>query len=143
MRFEDQLFLIQTRGLAADSVRQYYLDAARQLERGEPRDLATEAGRRRLLADLGSASLARGQTVTWPTSFAAVARVAALLRRAGVRLAWRGESDYPKKIENEMDAEAPAWLWLAGNEARLAGPAAAMIDRPGRPSGGCRRGGRR
>lgn len=127
MRFEDQLFLIQTRGLAAENVRQLYLDAERQLERGEPLGLATEAGRRRLLAGLSPDALARGRVIAWPSSQAAIARMAALLRRAEARLAWRGQPDYPTKIADTMGDEAPPWLLLAGCEERLGGPGAAMI----------------
>jgi hypothetical protein len=88
--------------------------------------LETAAGRQRALLHLQSAGLWRGQAVAWPSLFQ-MRRLAALLERAGARLAWRGRDDYPKKLLCGLGDAAPHWAWLAGASARWSHPACAMI----------------
>jgi predicted Rossmann fold nucleotide-binding protein DprA/Smf involved in DNA uptake len=120
-----QLFLIETRGLMAEAVRAIVRGGG-PWERGELRGLETVEGRERLLGWLQAEGLLRGHTIAWPP-LPAMRRVAKLLERAGARLAWRDGEDYPKKLTLGLGEKAPAWVWLAGPEERLAGATCAMI----------------
>ena len=125
MRFEDQLFLIQTHGLPADAIH-YLASEEAAWERGTPGVLETAAGRRSLEQRLLETGRWRGGAIAWP-SLPQTRRLAAALERAGVRLAWRGGADYPEKLTRRLGGEAPHWVWLAGAAGRLAAPACAMI----------------
>lgn len=121
LQFQDQLYLIQTHGLPAEAVR---LCAMEKADAG--RRLYHPQSRQRLLLDLQAQGYARRGGVRWPER-RQVNALAERIDKAGLRLAWRGQTGYPKKLEHRLGVAAPAWVWIAGPTQRLKSTACAII----------------
>ncbi len=113
--------LILARGLPAQAA--HWL-ADSQLA---PDPAPTGRAARRLCGELVQRGLLRpGVEVQWPDA-RVTAATADRLRRAQVRLAWRGGPGYPSRLERQLQQAAPAWVWLAGDDSRFALPACSVI----------------
>ena len=123
LSFEDHVFLMETRGLPVAAVRHLASD---QAGGATARRLADKVERQRLLGALGGFGLRPSGPVVCPCR-EDMRNLVHQLRRVDARLLWRGQADYPKRLETRLGNDAPHWAWLAGPRERLEGPACAFV----------------
>ena len=114
----NELVLTHTRGLPAQAA----LYLANQP--GLP-DLDTADERERCLRELRQRGYVTG-IVQWANRDD-LDLINQHLERLNIRLCWHGRSGYPFKLYERLGEDAPAWLWVSGDESRLEPPACAMI----------------
>jgi len=121
----DQLTLIQSRGLPAEAA--HWL-VTRFWNPSEPEKtgLATARGRHQLALELQARGYPRGAAIHWPEG-PEIRSLAARLQHFNVRLAWRGTPPYPARLTEALAEAAPAWLWICGDERRLAGRTLSVV----------------
>ncbi len=128
----DELFLISIRGLGTEraiQLRKYLCTPSFDFPAQGGSTLSSMTGLERhrwLMKALGVPARGPKLSVKWPRA-EAIGRQAAELDDLGVRLVWRGEPGYPARLERSLGAEAPAWILILGDEARLNFPQVAIV----------------
>jgi hypothetical protein len=94
---------------------------------GTTEDLARRGARLKVYHALRARGFLRpGASPVWSPA-PQVGALCNALTRAQVGLLWRDAVEYPARFAGQLGAAAPAWLWCAGDPARLARPAVAMV----------------
>lgn len=128
----DELFLISIRGLGPErtlQLRKFLCTPSFDFPAQGGSTLASMTGLERhrwLIKALGMPARGPKLNLKWPRA-EAISRQAAELDDLGVRLIWRGEEGYPARLERGLGAEAPAWIFILGDEARLSFPQVAIV----------------
>ena len=121
--FDDQLYLIEARGLPAAAVHQLVTGE----RSGEVAALLAEMGdHRRFHPDLKEFGVSIPGEVEWPDRDWTL-KLGLRLQRMGARLCWREGEGYPPALSRRMGREAPHWVWLCGPPERLDGLTCAFV----------------
>ena len=127
LSIEDQLFLIQSRGLPQEAAPPGAACEIFRERAAGPVTGGAEAARRRLIQRLEAEGLASRGPIDWPEP-REVRALGARLRRTGTILAWRGREPYPARLAARLGEAAPPW-GLARGTGRTAEPAGVRHDR--------------
>ena len=97
--------------------------------------LESPAAREALCRELAARGLVRpGATIAWPGSRELTA-LTGRLAAAGIGLAWRGAAAYTRRRAVRLGDAGPAWVWIAGDGARLEARTCSIIGSRYTPPG--------
>jgi predicted Rossmann fold nucleotide-binding protein DprA/Smf involved in DNA uptake len=113
MNLADMLYIIEVQGLPHPIIRSFVTHRAgnrAELSRIFPADAST---RQHLLGEFIQFGLKPSTRLNWPRN-ARIQFLSGKLDCCGVRLTWKGESDYLKCMDVLEDSRRPEWYWTAG-----------------------------
>lgn len=113
-----ELFLALARGLTGE--------AALAVRRAAPREALARLDAPEIARWAGPALASARRPVRWP-GCGEVQSCAERLEALSIRLAWRGEADYPERLAEGLGARAPAWALVSPPLLRPSAPACAII----------------
>lgn len=124
MSLFDDLFLISAKGIAPRDILEVRNAASREagssisIGQLQPAEI-----HRWVVSILGSGSRGR---IVWPRR-GVIERPASRLEAIGAAVAWRGDDTYPNRLIANLGEDAPAWVLVVGDRARLESTQCAVI----------------